>query len=212
MSAIDTALTGYASSCFGIRPDDFVTLAVLLCYDCLLNLDREIPLIWSRRPTITSVFYVLCRYSMVLYAVLGCVSSSCTAVSNTRHVLGVFFSPVVTVSAYVKVYAVSRRDWRWTSIAVMLGLVSLATHIFLYAESTFKIATLPDFVESCIETRGISDVELKRLIIATRICAIASDFTVIAAITYHTRGQGILSQGLPQSRPSLVLLIQRDGE
>jgi len=119
---------------------------------------------------------------------------------------------VVTVSAYVKVYAVSRRDWRWTSVAVTLGLVSLATHIFIYATSTFKMATLPDFVDTCIETRGISDAEFKRLIIATRTCAIASDLTVIAAIIYHTRGQGMpLCQGLPQSRPSLVHLIQRDG-
>ncbi|KZT64685.1 hypothetical protein DAEQUDRAFT_769475 [Daedalea quercina L-15889] len=52
---------------------DYVAAAActaLLCYDYLICLDREIPLIWTRKLSLTSAFYVLCRYSMMVYTLL----------------------------------------------------------------------------------------------------------------------------------------------
>ncbi|OSX60629.1 hypothetical protein POSPLADRAFT_1148683, partial [Postia placenta MAD-698-R-SB12] len=140
----------------------------LILYDYLLTLSREVELVWhsQRSPAKYTFFYN--RYCVLLwafYVVISLLRSSQTVLSSCFDIS--FFATWAgtcnhrmtprryvtdghsSVFSALRVWAISGRDWRPTSLTLALGLVPVATNMvhlnslqvsyaahFAYASST----------------------------------------------------------------------------
>jgi len=112
-----------------------VAVATIVVYDCIINLDREIDLIWNRKLTFVSWLYFICRYlsvAMVIFAILitttfSLSSMGCTAVSQTYT----WSSFVLTVATHaIMVLRIHAMFHKSKAILALLLVAFLAMDVF----------------------------------------------------------------------------------
>jgi len=193
-------------------------VTTFIIYDYLLTLGDEVELVWSMKPSASSVvYYVLLRYPVLLYVIIPWISSTnpgltasvCTGLSITSDVMATTFIIMVAAFGALRIYAVSGRDWRFVLPALALGLVPAVTNLYDYAQSAYE--ELPDGSSVCSQVQSLSRHLSKELVIISRTCAVASDMIVIFAICWHSRRHIKLANHLKNKRPSLMMLMMRDG-
>ncbi|KAH9920640.1 uncharacterized protein B0H18DRAFT_1023774 [Fomitopsis serialis] len=216
--------------------EDYGAAAVttFIIYDYLLTLGDEVELVWSLKPSASSVVYMLSRYPLLFYVIFpwiiytnpGLTPSlsmclfterpcSCTGLSITSDVMATTFVLMVAAFGALRIYAVSGRDWRLVLPALALGLVPAVTNLYDYAKSAYEIVELTGGSSACSQVQSLSRHLSKTsatVVIISRTCAVASDMIVIFAICWYSRRHIKLANHLKNKRPSLMMLMTRDGE
>ncbi|KAH9923804.1 hypothetical protein B0H21DRAFT_765329 [Amylocystis lapponica] len=136
-------------------------------------------------PLRTSMAFMFCPfYAHTSTPVTAFLQSFAMAVRVTHTLNGILYLVIVLFST-LRVYAIRGRSVYWSSAVLALGIVPCATNIYNYLESYESI----DGNLGCqLENRIPEDVQNK-FIIATRVCAIASDVLVLVATLRTTFNQ-----------------------
>lgn len=200
------------------RDDNYGRYAVtsLILYDYLLTLSREVELVWhsQRSPAKYTFFYN--RYCVLLWAFYVVISllrssqTSCVAEFIVSSCFDISFFATWAVFSALRVWAISGRDWRPTSLTLALGLVPVATNMLNYIRSKAAYGVGLNGSLECIYSSRLSVSLNNKMVIATRSCAIASDVVVLVAIWAYTRHSRRVAHGLNQRFP-LVTMFLRSG-
>ncbi|KAI0942142.1 hypothetical protein AcV7_002659 [Taiwanofungus camphoratus] len=111
--------------------------------------------------------------------------------------LGIKLNLALAFSA-VRVYAISNRDWRFSCIVFVLGLIPVATNIYQYSQSKL------------VASQGICSAIFTIITIVTRVFAIAVDTFAVCVTLHATYGVKRLAVKA-KANVSIVTLLLRDG-
>ncbi|KAI9063139.1 hypothetical protein FKP32DRAFT_1572420 [Trametes sanguinea] len=215
----------------GLRTRSFVeeycdiAAFALIFYEYIITIDREIALIWNRKLTGATILFILNRYLALLkypiYIVgLQSVSDEVWALAvwavNILAMLLELLPYFVWLSfSTLRVYAISRQNWRLALLVAVPGCMPLASNIYLYTQGSTANYPLPigcvwlDTIPVNIDNRCASH-RRHWLLIATRTSAILTDVLVLITTwwqTYSLRRLAVQAN----MQVSLATLLVRDG-
>ncbi|OCH93585.1 hypothetical protein OBBRIDRAFT_790108 [Obba rivulosa] len=177
--------TNFVTACCVLAP------SVLVIYDHIMTLPREVELIWGRQWTSVTFLYHLNRWTIFIWAMFeftGFIQIDTLPVGDVcfSHCVGsnYFFDAVViclltiwTAFSGVRMYAISGGNW-WLAVAVCaLSMVQVGTNAYgWFAAVWFEIDFIPDIGMLCEDGSKLSTAAIA---IGTRVCALAADVLIL---------------------------------
>ncbi|PCH43371.1 hypothetical protein WOLCODRAFT_25869 [Wolfiporia cocos MD-104 SS10] len=193
-------------------------VAALVVYEHIITFDREVFAIWRYRMTGATALLLFNGSVLLLTAVSNVLE---TFIWNSDQICKVQLVPtavkyvlsVVIAAGFsaLRVYAIAGRNWYWTLLALLTGLVPAATNIYQYISDSHPHVEYFFGIPQCMQTISLSDSVFDGLLITTRTCAIVSDLVVIAATWMYARPWGRYASNT-QIKTPLMAVIVRDGE
>ncbi|OCH88097.1 hypothetical protein OBBRIDRAFT_735073, partial [Obba rivulosa] len=170
----------------------------LVIYDHLATLSRELDWIWNRKFTSVTLLFHLNRWTILLYTILNIVGEFLPITSlslrwsqRLRLSARSFLFTLWAVFSAVRMYALSRGDWRLTLAVFALSMVPGGVNAVKWQDLTIN-----------------ADVALTSL--THRICAMAADLLIILVTWYRTFTLKRASDRHGIKTPLITLLL-RDG-
>ncbi|KAH9949064.1 hypothetical protein B0H21DRAFT_730400 [Amylocystis lapponica] len=198
-----------------IQLGNYCSVATLALYllEYLVTLDQEIELVWSRKLTGANIIFLLNRYLVLILSIFkigtwNCTQcQSCFVAALTMDGLTCVLYAVWAAFSAMRVYAIRGRDWPLALLVFVVGSVPFATNIYNFSQMRLIIFTPPD---DCVILGSSDEAAQNKLLISTRVCAIASDFIVLLVTLYTTIGIK-RTAAMVKVKVSLVSLLLRDG-
>ncbi|KAJ2991220.1 hypothetical protein NUW54_g8256 [Trametes sanguinea] len=212
----------------------------LIFFEYIITIDREIASIWNRKLTGATVLFIFKQVSRTIEVSaihrwpavsLGREVAICPAELSTKHLLRsrLCSCKVVNILAMMfellpyfvwlsfstlRVYAISRQNWRIALLVAVPGCMPLASNIYLYTQGSTANYPLPigcvwlNSIPANIDNRSAKPATA--VLIATRTSAILTDVLVLITTwwqTYSLRRLAVQAN----MQVSLATLLVRDG-
>ncbi|TFK81141.1 hypothetical protein K466DRAFT_569221 [Polyporus arcularius HHB13444] len=138
-----------ATLAYDLKLVSFAIISLLL-YDCCLNLPREIPYIWGRRPNLLGVLYVIIRYGWLAIAIVDLVvwyqteTESCNVMLHADIIMRLVAYTSGAVFLALRAYALSGGKCLLAVIIFLSNEVSISPNI--YELSKLEATVFPMFV------------------------------------------------------------------
>ncbi|KZT69130.1 hypothetical protein DAEQUDRAFT_277491 [Daedalea quercina L-15889] len=189
----------------------YLSALVIAVYDHCLVLDEEIKFIWRRKCSIpTLLFFTLRVITLLLYVTYITPAITCK-VDYVLVMIGLVALAVLLLSCaaidVLRIYAVSRRDWRISSFASALLLINVVYYLYQAATLRNRIGPSPTSCDIYPATNPHTLIEYYTAVVG---------FTVGNALvlgvtwwrTYHVKR---LIDAANMCHTSVATLLLRDG-
>ncbi|KZT10172.1 uncharacterized protein LAESUDRAFT_711954 [Laetiporus sulphureus 93-53] len=114
----------------------------MACYDYAVTFLREVRLVWRSDMSIAEANFLVNRYALLLWVTVQSLIFFPPFKPTEKVVLAIVFSAD-------RVFAVSARDWRPTTVAIMLGIIPFIANLSItrrraltYARTTYTVVQL----------------------------------------------------------------------
>ncbi|PCH44714.1 hypothetical protein WOLCODRAFT_26979 [Wolfiporia cocos MD-104 SS10] len=161
----------------------------LVFYEYAITLSDEVALVWGSGGWVSKWLFIWNRYSILVYALFAILDvlpwntiPSCVAYYVVSTLLGLISLVLWAVFSGIRVYAISGRRWNLVCLAVILGLVPVATNVYNLVQMRYTISEPGQNGDTaaCYTTSLLSATTFNILIVIDRTCSIASDVLVLA--------------------------------
>ncbi|PCH33319.1 hypothetical protein WOLCODRAFT_135054 [Wolfiporia cocos MD-104 SS10] len=161
----------------------------LVFYEYAITLSDEVALVWGSGGWLSKWLFLLNRYSILVYALLANMDvlpwntiPSCVAYTVASILSELMTFVLWAVFSGIRVYAISGRRWYLVCLAVILGLVPVATNVYGIVETRYTIGEAGQNGDTaiCYVFSFLSLTTSNMLVVITRSCSIASDILVLA--------------------------------
>ncbi|OSC97297.1 hypothetical protein PYCCODRAFT_1398958 [Trametes coccinea BRFM310] len=195
--------------------ETYYTLAafVLLAFEYVITLDREVHLVWGRKLTGATVLFVLNRYWLFLEYISQVITmfpiseKSCNVV-NQFVIIGNAGPPLIWAAfSTLRGYALSGRKWWIAPVIFVFYLPHFILNCVYYASLSTQLAP-PPF--NCGYSTALPEKTWIEFTIASRSCLIVGDLIVLA-ITWRSTFGITRAANVARVRMSLTNAILKDG-
>ncbi|KZT07758.1 uncharacterized protein LAESUDRAFT_724753 [Laetiporus sulphureus 93-53] len=190
--------------------------STLIFHEYTMTFSDEINLIWRCRATGATIIFLLNRYLALALGITIIIQTlpwntplSCEATIISYSIVNMLLNIVIAVFSALRAFAISGSKMLATLIVLSLGLVTVCASIYFMARSSYAYVLMIASMPVCDYHDYYSLDTFNRVIIASRICAIAADVIVIALTWYNTYKMRAIARQIIQN--SLSTLIFRDG-
>ncbi|OSD04337.1 hypothetical protein PYCCODRAFT_1466298 [Trametes coccinea BRFM310] len=171
----------------------------LIFYEYIITINREVAFIWNRKLTGATILFVLNRYLALLKYPIYIVGLHCKAINILAMLLELLPYFVWFSFSTLRVYAISRQNWRMALLVAVPGCMPLASNVYLYTQSSTANYPLPI---GCIWLNSIP-VNIDK-------SAIVTDVVVLIVTWWQTYSLRRLA-AQTSMQVSLATLLVRDG-
>ncbi|KAH9919982.1 uncharacterized protein BXZ73DRAFT_52336, partial [Epithele typhae] len=190
----------------------------LYVFDYIITFDREVDFVWGKPLGLSSVLFLLNRYSNLFLAITETfnrgsfhtveVICSCAANIRLNQLFLIFTFLVVTFFATLRVYASWARDWRPALPVLILGLVQPAMSL---VRSTSARRSYDSLTFALVWLHLHSPFSIFRVLLTAQSANIAYDMLALILLFAKTAAgrRSAMSFGYHTNLAGLVL---RDGE
>ncbi|PCH40419.1 hypothetical protein WOLCODRAFT_136864 [Wolfiporia cocos MD-104 SS10] len=165
--------------------------SVLIFYDHLLTMSREVDYIWRAKMTMSTIVFYGSRYAALTYGVFGISQifswnnyASCVAMNLIPQILMMVLLLMWTTFSAIRAYAISGHNPYATVCVGLLALVSLSCIMYIVANLRFSRA--PSSTGSCSTFFSFTQHLMNKVSTAARVCLIASETTVLIILIICT--------------------------